>query len=323
MRFIYLAILILLLFTGCQSIPQDPTPAPIKNNLLTLEMSSCGQTQVGLIGCFYKDDLKPTLTIPLWEKGEYQIKSDRCNFFENKRYMSQQDLVISYETLLANKPQFENTCLYNIKVFIQGFDFGFEGFFLLTDIDTFKPAAFSFGKESFDGHAGLQTREGAEVLDSFKFERPYSGTLVWEGCNVSGEVAFNKNAKLDFKTIFPGYITTKDSCILTLGVIPDDENLPRELAEIHFNIFDKSVVPLNDPTITYKNEKLKVVADKLVAGIVIDKDVSIEHGNKEKSFSSSVKKDQEVFVRLLTSNGRYLLLKVKNGEVLWKTLYRF
>lgn len=301
---------------GCQSIPQDTTPAPISHNKMTLELQSCNKQEVGLLGCFFDDSQTGQLIVPLWNKGEYQIQSDRCRFFENKKFEKTTKLTIDYKKLLAERPEEEGSCLFNIKVFIDKFDNGFEGFFLLSKGDM-KLISFDFEKESYLGYAGLQFKEGMDIQSSFDFKAETPGTLIWEGCLHDGELKYEKNPKLPFKDVVSGILIPKDSCVLTVGLIPDDESKPVEYGKVHINVYEKTIVSLPDPILEYDKEKLTVRADKLVAGITIGDELSIEKGNGNKKFSAKVPKDKEVIVRLFTSNGRFMLLKVKNGVVVW------
>lgn len=310
-----LIILILFILVSCRSLPQDMTPAPINNNLMTLEMEACGKQEVGLNGCFYNENLEEKLVIPLWHSGEYQIKSARCQFLENKRYKNNQKLELTFKKLLAEKPESELSCLYNIKVFIDGFDNGFEGFFLLTKGDI-KGAEFEFKNKNFVGYGAAQIKEGNAVQGRINFKAKSPGTIIWEGCQNKGERQYEENPYINFQEVIGGTPIPAASCILTVGLIPEDSSLPVELAKLHINIYEKTVVSLAQPVISYKNEKLTVEADRVVAAIGID-----DYWKLKKSFSkkisADVPKDLEVSVRLATSNGRFILLKVKNGEVLW------
>lgn len=312
----YLVSLLLILMVGCRSLPQDTTPAPINHNKMTLELHACGKQEVGLNGCFFKDDLTQKLVIPLWASGEYQIKSERCQFFENKRYDVTQKLELTYGELLAQKPNTEDGCLYNIKVFIDGFDNGFEGFFTLANGDI-KPIEFNFLNNDYIGYAGIQIKESTVLQEAIKIKAETPGLVFWEGCQKKGELQYKSNPSINFQDIIEGAAIPKASCVLTIGLIPNDMLLPVEYSKIHINIYEKTVSELVQPSFTYIDGKLTVKADKLVAAIAIGDSLKIHKGLNGRSFTKEVSKDEEVDVRISTSNGRFMLLKVKNGEVLW------
>lgn len=312
----FLFILLVLFLSACRSLPYDTSPAPINHNKMTLEMQACGKQEVGLNGCFYGEDLSELLIVPLWGKGEYQVKSERCQFFENKRYDKSQNLEISFENLLAQKPSEENGCVYNIKVFIDGFDNGFEGFFLLSRGDL-KPLTFEFQDKVNFGYGGVQIKEGNAVQGRIKIFAETSGLIVWEGCQLKGERKYQKNPEINFQEVIAETPIPKASCILSMGIIPDDENLPIEYGKLHINIYEKVVQSFVQPSLFYENEKLTVTADRMTAIISIGDIWTFRKGDNIKKFTAKVLKDQEVDVRLATSNGRFMLLKVKNGKILW------
>lgn len=311
----YLIVLLLLFLVGCRT-PQDLSPAPINNNKMTQELSSCGKQEVGLLGCFYNENQSGSLVIPLWYRGEYQIQSERCGYFQNERYDGSQRLEISYQELLASKPSQEKTCLYNIKVFIDKFDNGFEAFFLL-DEGSVKPLQFHFMSKVHLGHAAIQVKEGTSLNQELIIDANTPGALIWTGCKSAGEKRYIANPKLILKEVMKDVVTTNNSCILTIGLIPEDVHLPVQLAKLQLNIFEKTVVSLSTPTVTQDQKNLKIEAEKIVAAIAINDYVSIKSGSGKKRLVRRVNPESEVDVRVFTSNGRFLLLKVKNGSVLW------
>ena len=308
--------LIMFILVSCRSLPYDGSPAPINHNKMTLELSACNKQEVGLNGCFYKDNLDDILEVPLWGKGQYQIKSERCNFFENKRYENTQKLEVSFETLLSEKPEEESSCLYNIKVFIDGFDNGFEGFFLLSKGDL-KPLEFQFQDKDYLGYAGIQIKEGNVVQGRIKIKAETSGIIVWEGCKTKGQRRYQQNPEINFQEIIAGTPVPAASCILTIGIIPDDQFIPVEYGKFHINIFEKVIQSLAQPSLVYKNKRLTVVADRIVSILSIGNSWTFRRGDSIKRFTAKVKQDEEIDVRIATSNGRFMLLKVKNGKALW------
>lgn len=306
---------LIFLVASCTSIYQDITPAPINNNKMTLEMESCGKQEVGLLGCFYGEQ-EGKLTIPLWRSGEYQIQSERCRYFENKTYNRSQKLELSYKELLIGKPDSEKSCLYNVKVFIDGFDNGFEGFFLLSEGDL-KPVDFEIQNSKHIGYAGVQLKENTPIIPKLNIKAEGEGALAWSGCNIEGEKRYSDNIELDIKEAVGNVIIPKYSCILTLGLIPDDLNLPVELGKVHINIYHNVVTALPEPVIIYKDNILTVHADNVVAGMGINDFYLVKKARHKKTIWKEVKPDEEADVRVMTSNGRFILMKVKNGEVLW------
>ena len=309
-------VLVMFLMVSCRSIPYDTTPAPINHNMMTLEMEACGKQEVGLLGCFYEEPIIGELRIPLWGFGEYQIKSERCNYLANVRYSGKQTLIIPFDELLMHQDE-QESCLFNVKVFIDGFDNGFEGFFLLSKGDI-NPIKFKLESKNHEGYAGIQIREGS-LLDNYRIsvQAEAPGLILWDGCEVDGEKSYTKNPEIRFSEIIKTGAITRSTCILTFGVIPNDKELPVEIGKVHINFYEKTITPLPIPVLKYENELLTVRTDKMVAGIGIGNAWTIKKGNGTKKFTRKVPLDEEVYVRIATSNGRYILLKVKNGRILW------
>lgn len=308
--------LLLLFMIGCQNLPVDNTPAPIKHNKMTLEMQSCNKHEVGLLGCFYDETKAGNLTIPLWTNGEYQIQSERCSYLENKRYEGTQKLALSYQELLKNAPESEKSCLFNVKVFVDKFDNGFEGFFLL-EKGEYKQLTFTFKNKMYDGYAGLQLKEGSEVLNTLEIKAETPGLIFWEGCNNNGEKTYEKNPSIKIDEVISGVLIPASSCVLTIGLMPNDGDLPVELGKVHLNVFEKTVVNLSQPDLEFKKGKLTVRAEKAISGISIGDKLSIETGKSQKKFKAEVGYGKKVIVRLFTANGRFMLLETEDGEVLW------
>lgn len=321
-----ITIIFLMLLTSCGGVFQDKSPAPIDHNMKTLEMTSCGKTDVGLLGCFYDQTKEGTLEIPLWYKGEYQVRSDRCSYSLNQRFEGNTKLVLFYQDLLKDAPNTENECTYTINVFIDGFDYGFRGQFTLIKGD-YKQPVFEFMNRNFVGYAGIQIREGASMTgQKLKFKADSPGVIYLDGCGISKNFPYKKDPEFLFSEIMDGYLTSAVSCILTVSLLPDDISLEGELGMITINVFDKPVIDLANPAIEYSGEKLKVTFnDKVYAAIgVKDKFVVRRNFKKlEEVISVDARPDDSIYVRMATSNGRYKLLKIKNGVIVWSNLVKF
>lgn len=319
----FLLLILLTMFAACGSVPQDHTMPPIDGNLYTLELASCGKRDVGLLGCAI--EANGSLELIAIHKGEYQIKSNRCNFFENKKYSEDGKIAFSYEKLTANKPASEKNCLYDVMLFVDGLDKGFRGQFLLVEKE-FKFANFEFLNQKFNGIGQIQIKEGSEMLQSLKFEAATPGTIFWEGCKKSGEKNYKSNPEIAFKEIISDYLTEGSTCILTIGLMPNDLDKEVEYAKFHISVFDKSIVSLAEPQVSEKQRFGKwyatVRADALVAAIAVGDNWKITKGTKEKKFTSRIQSD-EYYVRVATANGRYMLLKVKDGGIVWKNYIHY
>ena len=308
-----------LMLSGCGSIPQDNTPAPIDNNLYTLELASCDKRDVGLMTCSYREsqDLSSRfLEIPLFHEGEFQINSTRCGFERTFRYSDQSTARFSYEELLAGMPSNQSTCTFDVKLFVDDLDRGFRGLFTLTDMEDFQEAEATFLDRVFTGTGHYQTRTNYQGLDFFTFYADYSGTIFGEGCNIDFEFHFTDNPKVKFNEAIASH-----SCILRIGLIPDDPNLPVEFFTFSYQAFSTDVARLAQPVLEWDGKRLRVTGDSLVAVIAIDNEYKVFKGRSNKRLRERV--SGAVWVRMATSNGRFDLYRVDEGEVTWNTSIRW
>lgn len=327
MRFISY-ILLTVLLGACGSVPRDPTAAPIDNNLYTAELHACGKVNVGLVTCNFtstEDLSQKALELPLFNKGEYQIKSTKCNYSVNKSFEGNQILKLTFAELMANRLPDQAICDFDIKVFISGMDRGFRGILSLVNSD--RPLAdveFWTGSKlaSFKGAGEMQMRAGSNPEQFFKYLTDKPGTLVWFGCDVDGEKDYQSNPVLRLDEVFFGGLIPEKSCILETGFIPANGD-PAQVFTVNIQIFTRQIVQLPDPKLEYNGKRLKVSADPVVAMIAINDTYKIKHGDGVKTLSRKVEKDEVVWVRIASANGRYNLYKVLNGEIIWTSLIRY
>lgn len=313
---------LLFFLAACGTIPQDKTPAPMDNNFYTAEISACGKTNLGLLGCNYNSttDLEQRLEVPIFAAGEIQVKSDNCNYLTNEQNSDKDIFSASFKDLLQNKPPEVNVCDFDIKVFINGMDRGFHGIFSLVDLDDFEPAKGTLLSESFVGFGQAQVQEGNTKSLGIKFLNPNPGTIVWESCSHRSEREYFKDPVVLFSDLAGPLTTKEDSCIATIGIIPDDPTKPKQIFTFNFQVFTNKIVPLSDPELEFKDNKLKITSEKLTAAISTNHKTKIFGGDKLKKLTSKADQDEVITLRIATSNGRYNLYKVKNGEIIWKPL---
>lgn len=326
MRYLFF-ILFCFMFYGCGSIPKDLSPAPIDNNLFTAELEGCYGKNLGLSGCYYstKEDLnKKFLSLNLLHKGEYEIKSSKCSFNKVERYSGSKTIQFSVEELIAFKPADQLSCVFDVKIFVDGLDRGFRGMFILINKEDFKTASASFvyGNTgySFTDMGFLQIREGSQTAGYLKFKSTGSGEIIWAGCELVGEKKFKLNPEISLKEIFDKEITVKKSCILEVGILHDDPSKESEVFTFNIQVFSKSIVSLADPVITKDKNKITITADPVVAVASIDNKYRFNHSTKNAVFKFRKVVDGENILRLVTSNGRHNLYKILNGKVVWKPL---
>lgn len=315
-----------LLLYGCGSIPRDTSPAPIDNNLFTAEIEGCHGVNLGLAGCYYssrEDALNKFLSLKLFHKGEYEIKSTKCSFSKVQTYVGNQVVKLSVDDLIAYKPDTELSCVFDIKVFVEGLDRGFRGMFVLINKESFNTtsADFNYGRftYSFSEMGSLQIKEGSELNGSLKFKSDNPGEIVWVGCELTGEKKFKSNPEISLQEIFQKELKVNKSCILEVGIVYTGTNKKPEIFTFNIQIFNNSVVALADPVVQIDESKVKVTADPIVAVIGVDNQYCFN--KTRKNGVAKFKRVSDSFtLRLVTSNGRYNLYKILNGKVVWKPL---
>lgn len=323
-RTIFLS-LILFLY-GCGSIPRDTSPAPIDNNLFTAEIAGCHGVNLGLAGCYYSSKADTTdkfLSLKLFHKGEYEIKSNKCSFNKTQTYVGNQTVKIPIDELIAYKPDTELSCVFDIKVFVEGLDRGFRGMFVLINKENLKTtsADFKYGSSvhSFFEMGSLQIKKGSQLNGSLNFKSEDPGEIVWVGCEITGEKKFKSNPELKLEEVFQKELTVGKSCILEIGIVYNDPLKQPEIFTFNIQIFDESVLPLADPIVEIDGSKVKVTADPLVAVIGLDNQYCFNK-NRKKGVAKFKKVSDDFTLRLVTSNGRYNLYRILNGKVVWKPL---
>ena len=134
----FMLLLMLVFVTACGQLPKDNTPPPMDNNFYSLEMSSCTDN-VGLMACGFKqEELNKELVIPVRHTGELVITSEKCAFPYSQRFKDTKEIRIKYSDLLINAHG-EDSCVYDVKLFIDDFAKGFRGLFILYNTDGLEP----------------------------------------------------------------------------------------------------------------------------------------------------------------------------------------
>lgn len=315
----FFTIFLCIFIYSCGRIPVDKTPAPIDNNLWTLEMSTSENTDVGLIGVSYyrSEGAEEYVDIPLIGKGTLTIRSQRC-LYENVQTYDVGDWAIrrfSISDLVAKVPSSEFACIFNIVMFVEGLDKGFQGqlYVQIKEQDEL-PLKFTLNGKNFTNIGWYQFRQGSTFANDISFALGKPGKLLVAGCGRDLEIPFQGDLTLPLRDLIgtprlPG-------CVYTIGAQYNDGTIA--IAELNLKVFSESVVSLPDPALEYENERLKVTADPVVAYLGID-----DYFKKKNQLSRKVKKDETALVRLMTANGRYKLLGVKNGEIVWTSSVQY
>ncbi|GAB1376787.1 hypothetical protein MASR1M48_16390 [Lactococcus petauri] len=298
-------ILLLILFltiTSCGSLPEDKSMSPVDAGLYLLEIrSSCG-VDSGLHGCHYNSltDLESkTLSFPVAFQGEYEIVSERCNLSIKQSFKGESFVTYKWSDLLKNKSPDAIACLFSLRVKIDGVR-SIMGQFLLEDSQEFESVKANFMGRDYEGVVSYQLPNDSNLDNVLKI--PDSAQIEYEGCGASG----NKiGSEIGLKEMFP----EKKSCLMAIAGI----NEKLSIGTFNLKFYDSKYSALPYPKISYNGKKLTIEADPIVGIVSIN-----NKWKKSHKMSLSVKKGETAWIRLLTSNGRFLLLGIKDGGIVWK-----
>jgi len=304
------AIFILFLLASCQSIPLDHTPAPIDNGLWTLELTDeQGHKDLGLLGAKFSTTEGRYFRIPLFHKGQYSIRSKRCAFSVDQQFKVKKsgEVRFYFKDLVKNMPDGEFACIFNVVLFLDGLDKGFQGQFYLLKDEGFESIEVELMGKKYKDILWFQMSEIASTNIQLRFPVEQGGTIFFEGCGRSDEVKFTRTFVLPLKW-FVG--VEPEQCIYSIGMEYDDGT--KGILEFNFKVFNKEVLAIARPVIRYKKGKLTLRSSKPVAYMAIN-------GNfkRRRRVSKKVGPDNYVWASYVTANGRYGLLGIKNGRIVW------
>jgi hypothetical protein len=321
----FFVLLLCLFITACGSFPRDTSPAPFDNNFFTTEIEGCHGKNLGLAGCHYtlSEDLSTKfLKLNLFHKGEYEITSSQCSYQKVSAYAGAQILKISLKDLLANKPSDKLSCLFDVKIFVDGLDRGFRGMFIAVNQEDLNLASASIVYNSklyeFHGMGFAQIRESSQFDGAINFKTESPGEIFWFGCELNGEKTFINNAQINFSEIFNQGYSKEKSCILEVGIVYEDSSKTPEIFTFNLSFFGKNLLQLSEPVISYKSKKTTVRVDSITAVIALDENY-VFNKNQKSVFSFKTKKKTSC-LRVITSNGRFNLYRIYEGKIIWKPL---
>lgn len=311
--------------TACGSFPRDTSPAPFDNNFFTAEIEGCHGKNLGLAGCHYNEleDLSQKfLKINLFHQGEYEITSTKCSYQKTAIYTQNQILKVSLEDLLANKPSDELSCIFDIKIFVDGLDRGFRGMFVVVDQEDLNLASasifYDLKEHVFIGMGSIQIRENSQFKSSIKFKSDNPGEIFWFGCELNGEKTFKTNPEINFQEIFNQSFAKEKSCILEVGIVYEDSHKTPEIFSFNIQFFGSKLLPLADPQISYTSRRTIIQTESVVAIASLNSEYLFNRNNRN-SFSFR-NRSKTSCLRIITSNGRYNLYQITEGKITWKPL---
>lgn len=293
-------ILFLLVLTSCGGLPVDNSPSPFDSGLRTVEMkSSCG-FDVGVHGCHFNintDMQNSFLKIPVAHKGEIEIVSKRCSYSTSRRFSGTGSISFSWAELMGSMNSDEFACLFSIKLKIDGVR-SMKGEFLLADREGFSSLGMSLFKKSYQGVAGFQLRNVSESSRLYLDVSDQASYFI-SGCGseisgIGNEIAFKS-------------FTNNENCIYEIAVRDQGKKF---IGSLNLVYYSNEYKDLAYPSIEIRKKSI-IIGEDIVGFISLNG--KWKKSNKIKGY---LRERNEI--RMLTQNGRYLLLIVdKKGEYLW------
>lgn len=311
-------LVLLAILTSCGQLPVDTTPAPINNNQYNLEMVYGEKRDVGLLGAeldFKEINQTEYFSVPLTHKGMIEITSKRCLYSKTSQFSKKNNEAKFYfKDLLANVPDTEFACIFNIYMRIAGMDKGFQGQFYALKKSEFEGLEITILKRKFKSVAWYQFSNATSENLPITIYAKKPGVLLIAGCGVEKEIELNKDnltQTFTFGELFP----TKESCVFTFAT--DYIDGTQEIIEANLKVFSKDVLEIPDPIITLKGKKIEVVSVPPVAFI------SVNNRWIRNDHLTTRYRQEFNWIRLITANGRIKLLQAKGEEIVWKPSIKY
>lgn len=301
------------IFASCGQLPRDNSPAPIDHGHYTLEMHYGNSFDVGLLGA--KEDFDSPkighLKIPVWHKGKISVESKRCVYSKTKDFSDKEEIKFSTRELIKNAPNEEFACIFNVYLFVEGLDRGLQGQFYLLRDEGFSPIDFNILGTKYNTVGWHQFAKGYNPNIRVEFNTNKSGTIFFQGCGASDQKSFSSNPSFKLGELIPD----GSSCLMTVGLIYDDGS--KAIAELNLKVFSNKVLEIADPSIEFKRKRLKIRSRKPVGYVSIN-----DKTKKGRRLSKRVG-NSTAWVRLVTANGRYKLIGVKKGDIVWRPSIKY
>lgn len=316
--------LMILIVVGCKHFPIDRVPSGNDLGLRNIELASCETRDLGILGCIAPEDLTTAfLKIPTGLEGEYQIRSNKCGFFEEGSFSNNETLSFSYAHLLRNKED-QKECLYDVKLFVDNFKEILRGLFKITDLESFNPAKMTFQNRDYQGTASFQFRTELNPANNFRFNVTGTGTILIDGCNKQLEERYDGVKNISFEALAPKF---KKTCHYVIGILPDNESSTPELFSLTLARFDKATRMISKPRVWFKGKDIKFSFEQPVSQAMVNGKLYTFkcgvlqscQGNRRSEIKIDYDPSTVYWIRLFTTNGRYNLFKYYKGELIWTT----
>lgn len=297
-------LIMMLLMVACGSaVVQDHAPAPIEEGQKRVETQLCDSHEVGENGCaFVEGTISGSLKIFKVYEGEISILGIGCDVDYSQSYAHDGKEWLELDLINLVGQKIEDDCVLTITQKIQwkGADRApfpikdFRGTVTLATCPNGVKCSMSYEQKRLSDPTSL-----------FGFDKEIAGKYMLAGCgrdlvppsNFSGNLKFN----------LAQYLPNKEDtgCMFILGVVG------KERYKVYRKVWSYSdqvrLLPL--PELRVQKKRVYFTLDPSVLAVSVDGYIT-----SRKYFDI---KDQGNYLRLYTSQGRSLVMFIKNGVIVW------
>lgn len=295
-----------LLFVSCETTPPvDDSLSPLKANLYTQELSGCGKRGYGTLAC---SNFNSDISFLMFYKGDFVIRST-CGFNRSFRFEKLGWMTFEWQELFEHKSSDTRLCLFETVQSIDGFDSPLLGRFIAVD-EPYPDAIARIHGSLFIGAVSFQRIRGYGGSDVLEF--PYvfkSGKLRVTGCGFEDVVSYDsKEGVVSYRLR-----DLSRPCVYQFRFRGERVN---RYFVLDLSEYSSDYNSLSDPMISFSDGEYLVEWDGPVA--VTGHDSEFYWTDSDIEFEAV--DGMTHFIRALTGIGRYNLLGIRGGRVVWRPL---
>lgn len=291
--------------------PTDDFMKPKDAGFYSQELSACGQRGFH-IGCpnFYSD-----LNIHLFYAGNLFIKSDRCGYERSITFEELGWRTFTHEELFENKPEDETFCDFEIVQTPDNWDAPLRGRWVVATPNEGLSAIAQIRRQTFIGIAGIQIKEGYAGGEYIYFPYQFGkGEFLVTGCGFDEVYPYDHsqgNVKFNLGLL-------EKPCLYKFGFFRDDKERKEREFSLSVSFFSDDYVKLPDPIVSLDSGDMWYSIDYV--GPIAATNYDGTYNWKDNSFGFPGMRGKTHFIRAITGIGRYNLLGINNGEIVWRPL---
>lgn len=310
MRYFLISISISILILSCQLPVKDSSSPAIDSGLKRVETIICNNHAVGENGCLFPDGvITGDLDIYAYFSGTLLLVSSNCNVDKKVSYNISESEWVKFNLKDLVGEKLSSDCVISILQTPNTEDqerlefplYPLKGTITLGRCPNGVVCDSRFTQERFSVRNDIMSI-GADGLNKILVQA--CGETVFSG-EFTGEI------NLSLSTIWPQNTSHKGNsgCLFVVGVRGvDNDNRYKFYNKIWY--YDDNVLTMSAPSVTVKNNNIRVIGDKSTLYTITD-------GKYSRGNTCKIKKKGVRYVRFYTSAGRTMVVKFNDGVVEW------